>query len=74
MNVQQEYGPQASPFDRKVEAVQEKEATNNSSADPEHSAAVMGNGSDGQVHWTFKQILATVSLCGLYVGMLLLKL
>ena len=74
MDPQQECGQQESPFDGKVEATQEKEATNNLSADPEDSAAVKGNDSDGHVHWTFRQILATVSLCGLYVGTLLLRL
>ena len=70
MNVQQEYRQQESPFDKEVEGIQEKEATNISSADPEDTAAVKGNDSDGHVHWTLKQILATVSLCGLYVGKL----
>lgn len=27
-----------------------------------------GDNSDGHVNWTWKQILATISLCGVYVG------
>ena len=32
--------------------------------------AEKGDDSDGKVNWTTKQILATLFLCGLYVGML----
>lgn len=30
---------------------------------------IKGDFSDGRVNWTTKQILATIGLCGLYVGM-----
>lgn len=35
----------------------------------EKSHAAKGDESDGRVDWTWKQILATISLCGVYVGM-----
>jgi hypothetical protein len=37
--------------------------------DLENRDAVKGDDSDGQVDWSFKQIVATVCLSGLYVGM-----
>ena len=37
--------------------------------DVENRGAVKGDDSDGRIDWTFKQILATLSLSGLYVGM-----
>ena len=52
----------------KVDGVKEKETKDDLSVDLENSGAVKGDDSDGRVDWTFKQILATVSLCGLYVG------
>jgi hypothetical protein len=40
-----------------------------SAHDHEHvSHVAKGDDSDGQVNWTWKQILATISLCGVYVG------
>ena len=36
--------------------------------DLENSGAIKGDDSDGRVNWTRKQILATISLSGLYVG------
>ncbi|KEF62015.1 uncharacterized protein A1O9_03587 [Exophiala aquamarina CBS 119918] len=34
----------------------------------EKSHAAQGDESDGRVDWTWKQIIATISLCGVYVG------
>lgn len=36
--------------------------------DMKNRDAIKGDDSDGRVDWTFKQIVATVSLSGLYVG------
>ena len=36
--------------------------------DLENRDAVKGDNSDGQINWTTKQILATISLSALYVG------
>ena len=36
--------------------------------DVENREAVKGDDSDGKIDWTWKQIAATVSLAGLYVG------
>ena len=40
------------------------------SIDLENRGAIKGDDSDGRVNWTAKQILATTSLSGLYVGRL----
>ncbi len=34
----------------------------------EKGFAVKGDDSDGRVNWTWKHIVATISLCGIYVG------
>ncbi|OCT44607.1 putative major facilitator superfamily transporter [Cladophialophora carrionii] len=34
----------------------------------EKTGVAKGDDSDGRVNWTWKQILATISLCGVYVG------
>lgn len=34
----------------------------------EKAGVAKGDDSDGRVNWTWKQILATISLCGVYVG------
>jgi hypothetical protein len=34
----------------------------------EKTGVAKGDDSDGHVNWTWKQILATISLCGVYVG------
>lgn len=34
----------------------------------EKGHAAKGDESDGHVNWTWKQIIATISLCGVYVG------
>jgi hypothetical protein len=54
------------------ENVEEKEvhSVTPNSSDLESSGAVKGDDSDGRVVWTFTSIVATVSLSGLYVGML----
>ncbi len=38
----------------------------------EKTGVAKGDDSDGRVNWTWKQILATISLCGVYVGRSLL--
>lgn len=37
--------------------------------DIDEKGPVKGDYSDGRVNWTLKQIVATMALCGLYVGM-----
>lgn len=37
--------------------------------DIENRDAAKGDDSDGRIDWTRKQVLATISLSGLYVGM-----
>ena len=41
---------------------------NASNLDTEKSGPIKGNDSNGKVDWNFKQVAATVSLSGLYVG------
>lgn len=36
--------------------------------DSEKARAAKGDDSDGRVNWTWKQIIAVISLCGVYVG------
>jgi len=36
--------------------------------DPHNPDAEKGDDSDGKVNWTWKQVVATLCLCGLYVG------
>lgn len=42
--------------------------------DLENRDAVKGDNSDGQIDWNFKQLIATISLAGLYVGKLTIPL
>ena len=37
--------------------------------DLENHDAEKGDDSDGKINWTWKQVVATLCLCGLYVGM-----
>lgn len=39
-----------------------------SDLDLENTRAVKGDNSDGHVDWTFRSIVATISLCGIWVG------
>jgi hypothetical protein len=39
--------------------------------DLENRDAIKGDDSDGKIDWTWKQVAATISLAGLYVGVYL---
>ena len=51
----------------KVEATHVDEVES-SANDLEKQGEVKGDGSEGHVEWTWRQIFATLSLCGLYAG------
>ncbi|OQV05048.1 hypothetical protein CLAIMM_09846 [Cladophialophora immunda] len=61
-------------LDQDVESrLEEKESptvTRHEVVDPddEKTRVAKGDDSDGRVNWTWKQVVATVSLCGVYVG------
>ncbi|KIW21582.1 hypothetical protein PV08_02162 [Exophiala spinifera] len=66
-----------SPPDQKSEVMHKEEEAQISSkhqgitgVDDESAQVVKNDDSDGHVNWTWKQIIATVSLCGVYVGSL----
>lgn len=64
-----------SVHDQKTEPIYNEEEDQISSqhkevmgVDEESVHVVKNDDSDGHVNWTWKQIVATVSLCGVYVG------
>lgn len=54
----------------KIDSSKEMNTDRDLAIDLENCGAIKGDNSDGRVNWTLKQIIATISLSGLYVGKL----
>lgn len=51
-----------------VQASDSQKAAREHDSEVNEEGPIKGDMSDGRVDWTFKQVAATIALCGLYVG------